>query len=171
MRKVLLSVSLIALTSVALAGGGGSRPAVQTSLPRTAVVQPGHTWVMTGTTAAGEQVQAEFRLSAQAPERDGTSWDFDAENGPFTYDPVDGTLFVANLLPALTDGAPAQVCVAMFEGPVAQGALLSGSMEEIDAQMKQLPADAPDPKNGADAVRILRSYGIPAGTCTLKRKL
>ena len=168
MRPLLLASSLIALTSVALAGGGGARPAPAT-LPGTALVQPGQTWVMTGTTAAGEPVQVKFALTRKAPERSGTDWNFDAPNGPFTYSPDEGTLFAADILPSLTTGAPVQLCVAMFDGKEARGALLSGRMDDIDAQMAQIPDDAPEPKNAAEIVHILRSYGVAAGTCTLKR--
>ncbi len=168
MRPLLLASSLIALTSVALAGGGGARPA-PAALPGTALVQPGQTWVMTGTTAAGEPVQVKFALTRKAPERSGRDWNFDAPNGPFTYSPVEGTLFAADILPSLTTGAPVQLCVAMFDGKEARGALLSGRMDDIDAQMAQIPDDAPEPKNAAEIVQILRRYGVAAGTCTLKR--
>ncbi|PJI52634.1 hypothetical protein CTI14_39255, partial [Methylobacterium radiotolerans] len=51
-------------------------------------------------------VQVKFALTRKAPERNGTDWNFDAPNGPFTYSPVEGTLFAADILPSLTTARP-----------------------------------------------------------------
>lgn len=174
MRKFLLTAALIALTPASLAGGGNSvrppNPPQPFGTPANTLVKPGQTWIMTGTTADGEAVNTEFKLSNKAPTISDGDWDFDTPNGPLTYNPAYKTLFARNVSPAALQGESVQICIAMTEGKQASGALLSGTMEEIGAQMKKLPSDAADPQNAADIQSMLKSFGISAGSCTLKIK-
>ena len=175
MRRHFALAAMLTLTPLAAAGSGNAAPRTVTpfgtpkALPANAPVRPGQTWVMTGTTAGGERITRELKLSTQAPEWD-DGWDFDVENGPFSWQPRNRTIFAPDVLTGLNDDGNIHMCMGMIEGASARGVLFSGDLDELKEVLARLDAVTGDPRTADEFVQIIRKAGVPAGTCTLTPK-
>ena len=175
MKRHLVLAALLTLTPLAHAGSGNAAPRAVTpfgtpkALPANALVRPGQTWVMTGTTADGERISRELKLSAQAPEWD-DGWDFDADNGPFSWQPDNRTLLATDILTGMTDDTDIHMCLGMVEGAGARGVLLSGDLDILQSYITKLDAATGEPRNADELLQAVRNAGVNAGTCTLTLK-
>ncbi|PTA66816.1 hypothetical protein [Deinococcus arcticus] len=176
MLRSLLAASLLFLPSVAVAGSGQNaqpRAVAPFGAPRVLAanspVKPGQTWVLSGITASGQKVSRQIVLSKKAPTWD-DGWDFDGDVGPFSYNPEDGTIFAGDVMTGMMNDSDVLACFGFLKGMVGSGALLAGSLDEIDTELQKLDEDLPDPKTAAEAVATMRGAGMKVGTCTLTLK-
>ncbi|GAA0506569.1 hypothetical protein [Deinococcus depolymerans] len=175
MKRHLVLAALLTLTPLAHAGSGNVAPRAVTpfgapkALPANALVRPSQTWILTGTTAGGERISRDLKLSAQAPEWD-DGWDFDADNGPFSWNPEDRLMIAADVLTGMDEDSDIHLCLGMVEGGGARGVLFSGSLEEIQERVSQLEGATGDPRTADELVQAVRKAGVNAGTCTLTLK-
>ncbi|AKH17553.1 hypothetical protein [Deinococcus soli (ex Cha et al. 2016)] len=175
MKRHLVLAALLTLTPLAHAGSGNAAPRAVTpfgapkALPANALVRPGQTWVMSGTTAAGERITRDLKLSTQAPEWD-DGWDFEADNGPFSWKPEDRMILAADVRTGMMNDSDIHLCLGMIEGSSVRGVLLSGTLEELDADMDKLDSATGEPRTTDEIIQAVRKAGVNAGTCTLTLK-
>lgn len=175
MKRHLVLAALLSLTPLAAAGSGNAAPrtvapfGAPKALPSNALVRPGQTWVMTGTTAGGDRISRELKLSAQAPEWD-DGWDFEADKGLFSWNPENRLIIATDVLTGMTDDTDIHMCLGMVEGTGARGALLSGDLDTIQSYIPKLDAATGEPRNADEFVQAVRKAGVAAGTCTLTLK-
>ncbi|GGR52449.1 hypothetical protein GCM10008959_12480 [Deinococcus seoulensis] len=175
MKRYIVLAALLTLTPLAHAGSGNAAPravapfGAPKALPANALVRPGQTWVMTGTTAGGERISRELKLGAQAPEWD-DGWDFKADKGVFNWQSEDRTILAADMLTGMMDDSDIHMCLGMVEGAGARGVLLSGDLDTLQSYVTKLDAATAEPRNADELVQAIRKAGVPAGTCTLTLK-
>ena len=159
------------MTGTVLGGGTDAVPQAVPPLgtPKTLLarspVRPGQTWWISGTTADGVKIIRALVLRSDVPELDITStWSFQADVGTLVYDLRDGS-FVAHDVFSLT-GKDTVLCSGFFKGPVATGALNTGSGEDWGGVGRFDPLFVP-PRTTAELITLLRAQGFRVGTCTL----
>lgn len=145
-----------------------AQPAVPT-LPADALIQPGQTWVLTGTTAGGETIERELVLGSEAPEWD-DGWSFESDLGPLSYDPETGLIFAADVLTGLEEDSDMQLCIGFAQGKTVTGVLLSGDMESMEEQLSMLDGDSDAPETAEALAQAFEDAGVEVGTCTLNLK-
>lgn len=182
MRSFLLS-ALLFLTPAALAGGAGAPapapravtspvtpavlPAAPTrTLPASAPVQPGQTWVLRTSSAAGETAERLFVLKSTPPTWD-EGWTFLVDGGEFAYIPEDGMLYLLDAS-SYDQDETLRVCFALLTGGAAQGFLFAGTPDEIDEEIEASEFDPGAYTTGAELAAAARAAGL--GTCTVTRR-
>lgn len=172
MRSLLLACLL--LSSLASAGGSGGVRALPSvaRLPASAPIQPGQAWVLTGTTAEGEQFRTVLKLSADAPKLDGP-WTFRADRGVLLYDPAAESV-VALDLKEVAGGGLALACVRVGrlgsgagESSTGEGVLVSGTAPQVAARLEEAFALA---SAAAPADLVAAATELRLGRCTLTRQ-
>ncbi|PTA67193.1 hypothetical protein [Deinococcus arcticus] len=178
MIRVALALTCLLCSSVGLTGGAeppqprmtvSARP--PTALAAQSPVKPGQTWILSGTRADGQKVSRAIVLTMQAPSwSDSEGWSFDSEMGFFDYHPQTGKVFVGEMLSAFLTGNDVLMCFGFRTPAGITGALMSGSLEELQAESDKVDPTAPDPTTTEEALRIMRAAGMKVGTCTLTLK-
>jgi len=165
MRSLLLACLL--LSSLASAGGSGSVRVLPplSRLPASAPVQSGQAWVLTGTTAEGEQFRTVLKLSADAPKLDG-AWTFRADRGVLLYDPAAESV-VALDLKEVPEGGLALACVRVghLGSGAGEGVLVSGTAPQVAARLEEAFALASSVPNSVDLAAAATELRL--GRCTL----
>jgi hypothetical protein len=135
------------------------------TLPASAPVQPGQTWVLTGTPQGAPALSRTITLSRQAPVWD-EGWEFSAPAGQFTYDPQDQSLIV---LDNSQEEGPFAVCMALLSGGSASGILLMApNVEAFEAVFEETVSAFPGAESMADFIAAARARGY--ATCTVVRR-
>ncbi|MFB9993707.1 hypothetical protein ACFFLM_17235 [Deinococcus oregonensis] len=158
-------------SSLASAGGsGGVRvlPPAPTRLPASAPVQPGQAWVLTGTTAEGEQFQTVLRLAPGAPTLDG-AWTFRADRGVLLYDSAAQSVVGLDLKEVAGGGlALACVRVGRLSAGAGEGVLVSGTAPQVASRLEEAFAVAGATPNPADLAAAAAELRL--GRCTLTQQ-
>lgn len=150
---------LLALALILVGGAGG---APQPASP----VQPGQVWRLDGVTADGEQFQTILRLKAQPPA--GQPLTYRADRGALLYDPRVPS-FVALDTADAGNGGLALACVTLgTTRPPLSGVLISGTLPEVSARLKEAFALASVARTPADLRAATKERRL--GTCTLSRR-
>ena len=170
-----LTLACLLLSSLASAGGSGSVRVLPplSRLPASAPVQPGQAWVLTGTTAEGEQFRTVLKLSADAPKLDG-AWTFRADRGVLLYDPAAESV-VALDLKEVPEGGLALACVRVGhlgsgagESSTREGVLVSGTAPQVAARLEEAFALASSVPSSADLAAAATELRL--GRCTLTQQ-
>ena len=158
--------TLLTLLPLAHAGSGNAAPRAVTpfGVPANALIRPGQTWVLSGTTVSGERLRRETTLGAYARPQ-GAGWDFGSPLGIFSWQPKIRTVVVEDM----TDKNDIQLCFAIEEQRGARGILISGTDEQIDLLIGRINAAIMNPGTPDQLIQDVRTAGVDAGTCTLTR--
>lgn len=139
------------------------------ALPADAVLQPGQTWVLSGTTAGGESIERELVLDDAAPEWD-DGWSFESDLGPLSYDPETGLVFAADVMTGMEEDSDLQVCMGFVQDKSVTGVLVSGDMDSISEQLSMLDGEGDAPETAEGLAQAFEDAGVEVGTCTLNLK-
>lgn len=132
----------------------------------TASVRPGQVWTLDATTAQGETFQTVLRLSRAAPT--GTPPTYRADRGVLILDASRGSLVALDLQDARAGGLGlACVVTGTLTGPVLEGLLAVGTLEELPARLEQVLAVMDVAKTPAERAEASKELGL--GTCRLRR--
>lgn len=157
-RVLPLLLSLPLLCPGAQAGGGTPSAA---PLP---LVRPGQLWTLDATTAQGETFQTALRLGGAAPA--GTPATYRADRGVLILDAPRGSLIALDLQDARAGGLGlACVVTGSLGGPVLDGVLAVGPLEELPARLEQALAVVGVADTPAERAEASRELGL--GTCRL----
>ena len=160
-RLLPLLLSLTFLSAGAQAGGG-----TFPSVPPLQPVRPGQVWTLDATTAQGESFQTVLRLGS-AP-ASGTPATYRADRGVLILDAPRGSLIALDLQDARAGGLGlACVVTGTLTGPVLQGLLTVGTLEELPARLEQVLAVANVTTTSVERAEASRELGL--GTCRLTR--
>jgi len=169
------ALALAVLMAGAVLGGGTDAvpravppPGTPKTLLARSPVKPGQTWRISGTTADGVKMTRTLVLNHKAPELDITStWSFQADVGTVTYDLRDGSFLAYDVY--TPTGPDTVLCSGFFKGPVATGALNTGSGDDwggMGGLGRFDPLFVP-PRTTPELITLLRAEGFRVGTCTL----
>lgn len=139
------------------------------AFPADALIRPGQTWVLSGTTAGGETIERELVLDDAAPEWD-DGWSFESDLGPLSYDPETGLVFAADVMTGMEEDSDLQVCMGFVQDKSVTGVLVSGDMDSISEQLSMLDGEGDAPETAEGLAQAFEDAGVEVGTCTLNLK-